>query len=137
MRYSQSTPLNRLVDAARGDSEIVRTLERNVRSQIEVPAIESAASIRTTLTRWRDNNALFMPYAVSSSLLNGTAELSADLAQIASIGLEALTRIEQGQRGDEAWLSGKLAQLDALAKPKLEVVHASVRPVRLLIDAVK
>jgi hexosaminidase len=137
MTYAQDTPLNRLVDAARGDSAVVRRLHSVIHEQLKSPSAERVGEIRTTLTRWRDNNGRFVPYAGSSALLSGAAELSQDLARIAGIGLEALSRLEAKQHGSAAWAAEQGARLDALAKPKHEVVHGSVRPVRLLVDALR
>jgi hypothetical protein len=48
-----------------------------------------------------------------------------------------LSRLEAKQHGSAAWAAEQGAHLDALAKPKHEVVHGSVRPVRLLVDALR
>ena len=136
-RYAQDTPLNRIVDAARGDSTVIRRLERSIRAQLKSSSPERIAEIRKTLMKWRDNHERFSPYAEKSGLLKGTNELSQDLARIAEIGLEALNRLERQPTGNAAWVIEQRAHLDALAKPKLEVVHASTRPVRLLVDALR
>ena len=136
-RYAQDTPLNRIVDAARGDSAVVRRLESVIRAQLRSPSPERVTEIQSTLTKWRDNNQRFLPYTEKSALLKEARELSQDLARIAEIGLEALSRLETKPTGNAAWVTEQRAHLDALAKPKLEVVHASTRPVRLLVDALR
>lgn len=136
-RYAQETPLNRIVDAARGDSAVVRRLESVIRAQLRSPSPKRVTEIQSTLTKWRDNNQRFLPYTEKSALLKEARELSQDLARIAEIGLEALSRLETKPAGNAAWATEHRAHLDALAKPKLEVVHASTRPVRLLVDALR
>jgi hexosaminidase len=123
-RYSQETPMNRIVEAARGDSEVIRRLESVVRKTLRSPSPERFNEIRKSLPKWRDNNGRFLPYTESSGLLSGTDVLSRDLAQIAEIGLEAVRRLETQTGGNVEWVKEQRSQLDALAKPKLEVVHA-------------
>ena len=136
-RYAQDTPLNRIVDAARGDSAVVRRLESIIRAQLRSPSPKHVTEIQSTLTNWRDNNRRLLPYTEKSALIREAKDLSLDLAQIAEIGLEALSRLETKPTGNAAWVTEQRAHLDALAKPKLEIVHASVRPVRLLVDALR
>jgi hexosaminidase len=136
-RYAQTTPLNRIVDAARGDSAVIRRFESVIQRTLRSPSSERFDEIRATLLKWRDNNVRFLPYAESSGLLTGTEVLSRDLEQIAEIGLEALRRLEKKSTGNAEWMKEQRAQLEALAKPKLEVVHSSIRPVRLLVDALR
>ena len=137
MRYAQDTPLNRIVDAARGDSSVVRKLENAIRTQLSSPAPEQVTEIRATLLNWRDNNRRLLPYAEKSALLKQAGELSQDLARIAEIGLEALRRLESMSSDNAAWVTEQRVHLDALAKPKLEVTHGSTRPVRLLLEALR
>ena len=58
-RYAQDTPLNRIVDAARGDSTVIRRLERSIRAQLKSSSPERIAEIRKTLMKWRDNHERF------------------------------------------------------------------------------
>jgi hexosaminidase len=126
-----------MVDAARGDSLAVRRLENAIRAQLRSPSPERVTEIRAMLLKWRDNNRKFSPYAEGSALLKPASELSQDLARIADIGLEALSRLEATPTGNAAWVTEQRAHLDALAKPKLEVIHGSTRPVRLLLDSLR
>ena len=136
LTYSQQTPLNRMVDAARGDSAVVRSLERAIRNYLQSRTPDASAKVRSLLAKWRDNHARFQPYANSSDLLTGASELSADLARISTLGLEALERLEK-RTSSAAWAKEQLSTLDVLAKPKLELVHGSIRPVRLLVEALR
>jgi len=48
-RYTQETELNRMTDAARGDSAVVRTLEADVREWLRTPTAGREAAIRRVL----------------------------------------------------------------------------------------
>ncbi|MCC6588214.1 MAG: family 20 glycosylhydrolase [Bryobacterales bacterium] len=128
-KYRQDTKLNRMVDAARGDSESVRNMESAIRRWQAKPNNGDEAIIRRQLELWRANHARLEPYFPSSYLLAEFKPLSEELAQVAAIGLEAL---EKGH--DQAWRAAQLARTEELAKPHLEVILAPTRAVRLLLQ---
>lgn len=130
-RYTQTTPLNRLVDAARGDSAAVRHLERAVAEH----SPDSEGEIRDTLVRWRDNDRRLRPALQSSFLLQEDSGLSHDLAELGSIGLRALDYLDAHKPAPESWVQETLAMLSRMEKPRAEVVLAAVRPVRMLVLA--
>lgn len=122
-RYAQDTPLNRMVDAASGDSAAIRSV--NARSP---------DTARGTLIRWRDNHQRLAPYFQSSPMLREVEGLSADLATLGGIGLRALDYLPS-HSAPTGWARAQLALLDRMEKPRAEVILAAVRPVRALIEA--
>ena len=88
MRYAQDTPLNRIVDAARGDSSVVRKLENAIRTQLSSPAPEQVTEIRATLLNWRDNNRRLLPYAEKSALLKQAGSFHKTLRELQKSALK-------------------------------------------------
>jgi hypothetical protein len=114
-----------MVDAARGDSVVVRRMEADVREWLRRPTAEREAAIRRVLERWRDNHARLAPFAGGSVLLREYMPVSEDLAALGRMGLAALDgRVEAG------WV----AVVAAMGKPRLEVVLGAARPVGLLVS---
>ena len=115
--YTSLVDLNRLVDAARPESELVRHLEAAVR-QMDVPVMRAAFSV------WSGNETRF-------------PELSRNLAATGSIGLRALGFWESGRSAPEGWIDEQEHALDRMSKPQDEVKLAAVRPVRMLLEALR
>ena len=116
--YTSLIDLNRLVDAARPESEPVRRLEQAVR-QPDLPAL------RIAFTAWADT-----PAATAVEL----QPLSRNLAAAGTIGLKSLAFLESGKMPPEKWIADQQRALDSISKPQAEVVLAAVRPVRLLLE---
>ena len=127
--YTQSTPLNRFVDAARGESAAVRRAEAAAATVI---AGGPDAELERTFRLWRENAARLGPHFAGNALLNEAAGVSRDLSRTGEIGLEALARLRSKQATPE-WVASSLAELDRMGKPQIEVVLAAVRPVRQLV----
>jgi hexosaminidase len=127
-KYSQQTPLNRLVDAVRPESETARhfalLVDRMDRDEI-----------RTWLMRWRDNDAQLKPLLERSDLLREDIPVSESLSRLATIGLQALDYLERGERPPAAWLLQQRAYLGTLKKPQLELRLAIVPSIEKLVDA--
>jgi hexosaminidase len=113
-KYTSLVDLNRLVDAARPESELVFHLVQAVRRS-DLPTLRAAFSA------WAANDTAFQP-------------LSKNLAQAGGIGLRALAMLESGKPASEKWIAEQQHILDGISKPQSEVVLAAVRPVRLLIE---
>ncbi len=86
--YDRFAPMNRLIDAARPDSETTRTFAALVDRLPADPSV--LPQIREFLTLWRDNDARLQPVIANSALLAETAGLSRDLSALAAAGLAAL-----------------------------------------------
>jgi hexosaminidase len=116
--YDSFAPMNRLVDAARPDSETVRRFAE----MVDRRGPEDLPRIREWLTTWRDNHARLAPVIANSALLAEDEQISKDLSAIAEAGLEALDK-----KRDPAWIAEKRALLDRAKQPKAELL-LSVEP---------
>jgi hexosaminidase len=131
--YDRFTPLNRLIDVARPDSEAVREFA----ALVDRMGTADLPRIRAWLTRWRDNDARLAPVIANSALLAEDAEISRDLSAIAEAGLQALDRLQSGQPRDPTWIGEKTALLDRARKPKAELLLSVEPPIRKLIEAAR
>jgi len=121
--YTNFTPLNRLVDAVRPESDVARDFPRDHRRA------------REWLARWCANHRKLAPLIENSFLLAEVRPLSEDLSAIAAAGIEALDFLGNRRRPPQSWLEATLALLDRAAKPRAEVTLAVVAPVRSLVEA--
>jgi len=126
--YDRFTPLNRLIDAARPDSEAVRRFT----ALVDRMGAEDLPRIREMLMMWRDNDARLAPIIANSALLAEDAELSKNLSDIAEAGLEALDK-----KHDAAWIAEKTALLDRAKQPKAELLLSVEPAIRKLVEAAR
>jgi hexosaminidase len=113
-KYTQATPLNRLVDAARPESDTAREFAMLV-DRMDRP------QLRMWLIRWRDNDARMEP--------NGA------LKHLGAIGLQALDYLDRGERPSGEWLAEQRAFLVNLKKPQNEVWFPIAPSIEKLIAA--
>jgi hexosaminidase len=114
-KYSQLTPLNRLVDAARPESDTAREFATIVDRMDRV-------QLRTWLNRWRDNN---VPGEPASEVLR----------RVSGIGLEALDYLDRNERPSDAWLAQQRAFFETLKKPVGELRLAIAPSIERLVSA--
>ena len=125
--YTSLTPLDRFVDAARPESDVVRHLQQAVAQLIS----GDPAAFRTLHLQFRE-------WAGSGPVpVAELVPLSEGLRTVGEIGLAALQSWETNQPVTPDWVAQQNRTLDALSKPIAEVVLAAVRPVRLLIQGLK
>ncbi len=127
--YTNLTPLNRLADAARPESETVREMEGLARTGSD-PAV-----VRMTLTEWSRSADLLKTLPPDDFLAAEVRTVAQDLAVVGSIGLRALDYLESQKRVSENWITEQKHVLDGLDTTKAEVRLAAARPVRILLDA--
>jgi hexosaminidase len=130
-QYDRFSPLNRLIDAARPDSETVRQFAALV------DRMEDFAQIRNWLTLWRDNDARLAPAMANSALLAEDVQVSKDLAAIAAVGLQAVDRLTGGQPRGGSWAEEQRAIFDRAEKPKAELIISVEPAIRKLVEAAK
>lgn len=123
----QFTPLNRLIDTARPESDA----GRNFRNAV---AAKDWKTVRETLIAWRDNDSLLRPTLESEGLLAEAVPLSANLSKVAAIGLAALDRIEGRSSGAYDWTGAATALKDA-GQPVAQVLLMAVPGVNDLVTA--
>jgi len=130
-RYTQQTPLNRLVDAARPESELVRSMELAAKRMTP----EDVAFLREQFTVWAANDARFQPLINGDGLLAELSPLSKDLSALGAAGLKILDAIASSQPLPADWVSQLKTDITRMERPTVEVRMAATRPVKLLLDA--
>jgi hexosaminidase len=135
--YTSLVDLNRLVDAARPESEPVRQLEiAAAKAGAGKASPDEIAHLRAAFHAWAENDARFQPLSRSNSLLSELQPLSRSLSALGTMGLQALDDLQSGKLPAQSWVAQQKRDLDTMAKPCAEVSLAAVRPVRVLVDAV-
>ncbi len=128
--YTSLTPYNRLVDAARPESEKARIFAAQVDH-----LIANKDAVRKQLIVWRDSREELLPILQHSALLEEDLPLAEDLSAVAKAGLEALDYLDSGKPAPQAWVDQQTVLLDLAAKPHAEVTLMIVGPVRKLMKA--
>jgi hexosaminidase len=131
------SPLNRLIDAARPESETARRfslvvddfLAGNNRARNE-------AELRRWLTLWRNNDVALKPLMTQSFLLAEVASLSTGLSGLGAAGLDSLDFLSRGEHPPEVWKTQQQALIDQAKTPGHAQVLLMITPaVQKLIDA--
>ncbi len=131
-------PLNRLVDAARPESQTAREFSKLVDGFVATKCKDPAAArqIEGMLTAWRDNDAKLQPSAEHSFLLTEVAPISRDLSAVATVGLSAMEAIQQGQAGSTSWKVQQIATIAEAEKPtSAQLLLMIAPPVQMLVQA--
>lgn len=129
------TPLTRLVDAARPDSESGRRFTTLVDGLLaDAPMFQRRQeTIKAMLTEWRDVRPALEVMIDRSPILREAEQLPRDLAEIGAAGLEALAYLNADTAPPDGWREARLAMLEQAAKPKAEVEFVIISAVRKLI----
>ncbi len=123
-KYTSFSPLNRLVDTARPESDRAR----------QFAELKDAETMRRWLTRWRDNDAALEPVIAQSFLLTEIAPISQSLTKVSSIGLEALDYIAAKKAAPANWVAQQTAVLDDARKVRAELLLVIVDAVQKLVN---
>lgn len=137
-KYTQFTPLNRLIDAARPESLTGREFSQAVdRMLAGKPAAGDEALVRSLLREWQEQHPKIQEQAKNSFLLQEVLPVSADLAQIGKIGQQALEYRAGGQSAPAAWIDEQLKFLAQAKEPKASVLNMAVAPVEKLVRSLQ
>ena len=134
--YTQQTPFNRLVDAARPESPAARDFRGLVEAwRLDISAREAKRGyIRESLKLWRVNHEFLLPQLNTTFLLRELIPLSREVSELSRIGLSVLDLYDAGGAPDESWLSGIAPLLDRPRRPQYEVVVPIVPAIRGLVE---
>jgi hexosaminidase len=141
-RYQQRpqtmlSPLTGLVDAARPDSSAARGFSRRVNLLLsDAPRFAlHFSTLRDTLTSWRDAGPVLETLIDRSPALAEARPLARDLSSAGTVGLEALSYIQQGVAPTAEWRDARLAALAELEKPKAALEFPFLPAMRELVHA--
>jgi hexosaminidase len=118
-KYNQGTPLNRLVDAVRPESETAREFAQLVDR-------DDRDGMRIWLKRWPAQ------LSQANDVLGEPA--SEALRRLSAIGLQALDYLDRGQRPPEAWLAQQRAFLKTCRQPIAELRLAIAPAIEKLVN---
>jgi hexosaminidase len=132
--YAQQTPLNRVIDAIPPESLTARDFTARVkRVTSHTSTHDDQAELRQMLTTWRDNDAKFKAAQYDSFLAQELAPVSAQLSQIAAIGLEALDKMSGGSQVSDC--TTKLAQVTQATQATRDLLNQVAAPIGELLRA--
>ena len=130
-RYTTTTPLDRLVDAASPESRLARELDALVSETSQ------SARLRELLKSWiqqaRELEPLFEQE--ETSLLSEVEPLSRRLSELGQLGVEALDLIASERRPSAAWLATGRQKIAASRRPHAELVLAVGPAIERLLEA--
>src|SRR5438477_6213289 len=130
------TPLNRVVDAARPESDTARQFSDMVNAFLSgKPKPGTETEIRASLTRWRDNQVELQPLAEKSFLVKEVLPLSQNLSTLGTAGLAALDYLDHDERAPEQWRSQQLALIEQTKKQQAQLLLMIAPAVQKLIEA--
>ncbi len=133
---TSATPLNRLVDAARPESETARHFAELVDSLAAgklTPGTE--AQMKTLLARWRDNDTDLQPRIENSFLLKEDAAISKNLSALGTAGLAALDYLDHSEHPPASWVTNQLALVEQAKKPQAQLLLVVAPAVEKLVLA--
>ena len=134
--YETTTPLNRLVDAVRPESDVARAFAGEVQRFLNKRASPTdLEGMRTVLAIWRDNDQRLAPALHGNSLLEEAVPLSQNLAGIAATGLQTLEYLNAGGRAPAAWRQQQLDLLKQAQTPQAELLNMVAPSVQKLVEA--
>jgi hexosaminidase len=134
--YTQHTPLNRLVDAARPESNKARTFRNMVDRMLSVAPDHDREKekIRKWLVKWRDNRLCLKPVMEESYLLKEVIPLSEEVSSLAEAGLEAMDSMDKDQQPSLSWVEDVLSHLYRPLKPEYELEVAIAPAILRLVE---
>jgi hexosaminidase len=134
--YETTTPLNRLVDAVRPESDAGRDFARLTQRVLNKSAsADEIAAMRQQLSAWQENDQRLEPLLRNSPVLQEIVPLSQNLAATATAGLRALDYLNADGLAPADWRDQQLALLKEAQKPQAEMLNTIAPSVQKLIEA--
>jgi hexosaminidase len=141
LKGKKPTPqdFNELADAASPDSLVARRFQLDA-EQFARGDRSGTAALKATLASWRDNHDRFLAIASSSAQLEVALLISADIAALARMGLDALALVESGRAPDAGWpghaneLLDRQAAAERASESIVQVLTMQQPPADLLIS---
>jgi hexosaminidase len=129
-------PLNRLIDAARPESDVARRFGSLVNLLISGQAsAENKDEMRSLLALWLGNQAKLQPLAQQSFLLKEVVPVSDALNGLASIGIQAMDYLDRSQAAPAEVRAQQLGFLQQASQPKAQVLIMIAPSIGKLVEA--
>jgi hexosaminidase len=129
--------MTRVVDAARPDAKAARVFRKDVDAWLENKNENLAASLKKWLLLWQENHSALVELVAQSPVLAEIASLSDDLMKIAGTGLQAMAKIEIGEKAGEAWLARANAAIAKAKEPRGQTELMVVSAIEKLVQEVE
>jgi hexosaminidase len=129
----QTTPLTFVSDFISCDSETQKIFRALVKSYLENHDKSTEVKIRTYLIAWQSNNAHLEPLFPGNRRLTEVQDHSRNLSAAASIGLEALNRVDKGVSVDNEWIQKNTDLLNSYTKTHAECKIAVIAEISSLV----
>ena len=129
----QTTPLTAISDIIFVDSETEQKFRALVKAFLENHDKGLEAKIREYLTLWQSNDIHLQPLFNGNQRLMEVQDHSKNLSSAASIGLEALNRLDNSTAGNDNWPSQKVDELNSYLKPHSETQLSVVTEIVSLV----
>lgn len=134
--YGAWSPLNRMVDAASPESETAREFGLLAKAIAGGTATDAQVQqAKAWMTLWRDNDARLQPTLANSEITAELAPLSKNLAQAATMGLQALDDLQNHHAADAATVQNNLAFLKTAEKPQAVLISKVYPAIEVLVQA--
>jgi hexosaminidase len=134
--YETTTPLNRLVDAVRPESNAARIFSGRVQRYLNKTATPGDLSeMQKSLTIWRDNDQQLAPVLQSNALLQEAVPISQMLSAVSTAGLKAIEYLNAGTRVPADWRQQQLDLLKQAQAPQAELLNMVAPAVQKLLEA--
>lgn len=132
-----ATPLNRLVDAIRPESEVARRFAEDVQkfiaSQCQDPPRRDA--IVSALRQWRDTSSKEKRASPTSFLVSELAPVFDKLAALSTAGLESIDYLSQGVKPPPEWISDRRSIVEDGKKPAAQILLQVAPAIGRLVEA--
>ncbi|MGZ3357287.1 MAG: beta-N-acetylhexosaminidase, partial [Isosphaeraceae bacterium] len=135
---NQLTPLDLLVDALPPDPPSRHNFELLTRTYLQKPAAQKQEERELTdkFNAWVTAEPGILALMANSPLLAQAETRARQLAELGTLGLEAVSYLSTGLPAPAGWKATKLAVLDDAEKPQAYVRFTVLKPLRDLVNAV-
>jgi hypothetical protein len=134
VKYLQSTPLTRVVDAAYPESIESRNFAKMVDSFCKSQNEEDWKKISDKLFLWKNNHEYLLLTINKSPILKEITSQSEDLSMASELGLQALQSIESCFDLGQNWYNESKQKLENAKKPRGQVELKVIDPIEKLVN---
>jgi len=122
------SPLTGLIDAAQPDAPAALNFNRAVERS-------ALADLKTMVEGWQRHEDAIASVIAASPALAEAKQLPADLKALNRIALESIVALTNGSTQSAEWKAARIAELDAIAKPKAGVEFMTLPGIKKLVEA--
>ena len=135
---NQLTPLDLLVDALPPDPPSRHNFELLTRTYLQKPAAQKQEEkeLASKFNVWTAAEPGILSLMANAPLLAQAEPRAHQLAELGTLGLEAVSYLSSGLPAAAGWKAAKLAVLDDAEKPQAYVRFTVLKPLRDLVNAV-